>query len=441
MSPLRTPTAAASLASWVTHRARPLAGRHDDYDDLMELVGDARIVMLGEATHGTAEFYATRARFTQRLIEEKGFNLVAIEGDWPDALRVDDYVSGGAGTAREALEGFKRFPTWMWRNSVVLGFVEWLRAHNLRRGKEGPVRFYGLDLYCLHGSMESVLRFLDRVDPAAAARARGRYACFEPFGSDTQQYARLVHLLPDTCEADVTRVMVDLARERARYERHAGPDAAFAAELNALAAVDAEHYYRMMTFGGAVTWNLRDRHMVETLERTLAHMGPDAKAVLWEHNSHIGDFRATGIGRSGHLNVGQLLRERYGAQVVAVGYGTHRGTVTAASAWDGPAAYKRVPPARAGSYEDIFHRAEHAAFYLRLKGLDYRLPDAWLFEVRDERAIGVVYDPEREHFANYVPSRLAERYDAFLFFDETLAVEPLDPGPEPPGLETYPTGL
>lgn len=432
----------APLAEWVRHHVRPLGGRRDDDDALMDLVGDAHIVMLGEASHGTAEFYATRARITRRLIEEKGFDLVAIEGDWPDALMVDQYVAGGPGTALEALSGFQRFPTWMWRNAVVLRFVEWLRAHNDRVGRaDRRVRFYGLDLYSLHASMEAVIRFVERVDPMAAALVRERYGCFEPFGADTQQYARLVHGLPESCEHAVVQVMVDLARQRARYQGHAGRDAVFEAEMNALSALDAEHYYRMMAFGGAVTWNLRDRHMVETLERVLAHMGPETKAVLWEHNSHIGDFRATAIARSGHLNVGQLLRERFGRQAVAVGFGTHRGTVTAASAWDGPAEYKRVPPARAGSYEAIFHAAGLSGFFLPLRGLDYRRPDAWLFEVRDERAIGVVYDPAREHFGNYVPARLAERYDAYLYFDETLAVEPLDPGPEPPGLETYPSGL
>lgn len=436
------PTRLAPFSNWVRQNVQPLTGRPDDFDALLDLIGESRIVMLGEATHGTAEFYATRARITQRLIEEKGFDLVAIEGDWPDALEVNRYVRGAAGSAEESLAGFRRFPAWMWRNTVILDFVRWLRSHNEQRSLGQPkVGFYGLDLYSLHASMEAVVQFLDRVDPEEAAIARQRYACFEPFGADTQQYALSAHFLATTCEEEVIQTLVEFMRHRNAYALRTSEDSAFEAELNAIAVLRAERYYRHMVRGGAVTWNLRDRHMVATLQRLLARGGPRTKAVLWEHNSHIGDFRATYQGESGQVNVGQLLRETYGKQAVAIGFGTYRGTVTAASAWDGPAEFKRVPPAREGSYEAIFHLANVPAFYLELRHLPIWKPDSWLYETRDERAIGVVYDPELERDRNYVPSRLAKRYDAYLFYDETLAIEPLDLGKGPGGLETYPTGL
>lgn len=426
-------------ADWVRLSARPMRAIPEDFDDFMAAVGDARIVMLGEASHGTAEFYATRARMTRRLIEEKGFSFVAIEGDWPDSAQVNRFVRGGSGEALEALGGFRRFPIWMWRNTVVLAFVEWLRAWNDRLPPPARVGFYGLDLYSLHASIEAVLAFLDRVDPAAAEVARERYACFGPFGDDTQQYALNAHFLAASCEDEVVATLLDLREQRARYAALTSADEAFDAELNATAAANAECYYRQMVVGGPTTWNLRDRHMAATLERLLAHLGPDAKAVVWEHNSHIGDFRATYEGESGHLNVGQLVRDRHGADAFAVGFGTYRGTVTAARAWDAPPEFMRVPPAREDSIEAVFHLARIPSLYLDLRELTRG--GAWLSETRPERAIGVVYHPEREAFGNYVPSRLAERYDAYVFHDETLAVEPLDLGPEPPGLETYPSGL
>lgn len=437
-----SPEATLHLSDWVRRRALPLTGGEGDFDDLMDLLGDARIVMLGEASHGTADFYATRARLTQRLIAEKGFDLVAIEGDWPDSLGVNRFVKGGPGTALDSLRGFRRYPTWMWRNTVVLSFIEWLRAFNDGLGGRRPkVGFYGLDVYSLHASMEAVLRFLRRVDPQAAAVAQERFACFEPFGEDTQQYALRAHFLSESCEQEVVQTLKDLQQRRWRYVGETSSEAVFEAELNALAVLDAERYYRAMVASDATSWNLRDEHMATVLERLLAHGGPDTKAILWEHNTHIGDFRATGEAAAGYLNIGQLVRERYGHDAVAVGFGTHRGTVTCSSEWDGPAEFKRVPPARPGSYEDVFHQSGIANFYLRLKGLEPTdMPDAWLYQPQDERAIGVVYHPERENYGNYLSSRLAERYDAYFFFDETLAVEPIDQGPVPPGLETYPLG-
>ena len=432
----------ADLAEWTRTHARPLVGGKADFDDVIEQIGDARVVMLGEASHGTAEYYATRARLTQRLITEKGFNFVAIEGDWPDSYRVNRYVRGGPGTAIESLEGFKRFPTWMWRNNVTLDFIQWLRNHNDHLPASRPkVGFYGLDVYSLHTSIEEVLRYMRSVDPEGARAAAERYACLDPFKDDTQEYAFSAHYLSTSCEDDVVSNLLALAENRARYVEASSEEAYFAAELNAIAATNAERYYRLMVHGGAVTWNLRDKHMVDVLNRILKHLGPGSKAILWEHNTHIGDFRATYEGQTGHLNVGQLVREQYGEAAFAVGFGGYQGTVTAASAWDMPAEFKRVPPAREGSYEAIFHQAGLPAFYLGLKRFaPDAMPDGWLYQTRDERAIGVVYHAERERFGNYVPSQLARRYDAYYFFDETLAVEPLDWGPEPPGLETYPTG-
>lgn len=432
-----------TLADWVKAHAQPIEGKATDFDALMERIGEARIVMLGEATHGTAEFYAIRAQLTQRLILEKGFSMVAIEGDWPDAARVNRYVTGkpedGAPeTALDALAGFQRFPSWMWRNTVLRDFVDWLHAHNART-PERMTRFYGLDLYSLHASIAEVLRYLETVDPPAAAKARERYACFEPF-QDTQDYALSAPYMAESCEDQVVSTLLDLQRRRGDYAKRSSPEAVLDAELNALAALNAERYYRQMIYGGTVTWNLRDHHMMDVLNRLLAHAGPDSKAVLWEHNSHIGDFRATYEGRSGHVNVGQLVREQYGDRSIAVGLGTHRGTVTAASVWDGAHAFMPVPPARTHSYEAIFHEAGMERFYLDLDARRLEGEGQWLFDTREERAIGVVYHPERERWTNYVPSRLASRYDAYLFFDETLAIEPLDPF-EAPGLETYPEGL
>lgn len=428
-----------ALAKW----AQPLGGSEADYDDLVDLIGDARVVMLGEASHGTHEFYAVRAEITKRLIERHGFGFVAIEGDWPDAYRVDRWVKGGAGDVNDALAGFKRFPTWMWRNAPVEGFVRWLRDRNAGRDAGEPeVGFYGLDVYSLHTSMGEVVKYLRGVDPAAAEAAARHYACLDPFADDTAAYAWQVHFTDKSCEDGVVQAMIDLRAKRLEYAGRTGEEAAFDAEINALAALNAERYYRLMVHGGATTWNLRDRHMVAVLERLLEKHGPASKAIVWEHNSHIGDFRATYEGEGGHVNVGQLVRERFGPAAIAVGFGTHRGTVTAATAWDGPPRFMRVPPAREGSYEHVFERLEPAAFYLPLARIGAEDPaGAWLRETRGERAIGVVYDPRREAFGNYVPTRLADRYDAYLFFETTLAVEPLDQGPGAPGLEAYPTGL
>ncbi|HEX8353889.1 MAG TPA: erythromycin esterase family protein [Pyrinomonadaceae bacterium] len=444
---------AARVAEAVRAAARPLEGAAADYDPLMEMVGGARFVLLGEASHGTHEFYAERAEITKRLITERGFTAVAVEADWPDAYRVNRYVRGESedADAREALGGFGRFPTWMWRNTVVVEFVEWLRAHNEALPAGAPrVGFYGLDLYSLYTSIEAVLGYLDKVDPEAARRARRRYSCFEHFGEDAQSYAyAAAYGAAESCEPGVVEQLVELRRrapELANRDGRVARDEFFYAEQNARLVKNAEEYYRSM-FGGRVnSWNMRDKHMAETLDALFAHLsaeGQDARVAVWEHNSHLGDARATEMGEGGEWNVGQLVRERYARDCVLVGFTTHRGTVTASSDWGEPGRRKRVRPALEGSYEALFHEAGPGRFMLDLREAGpardlLRLP-------RLERAIGVIYRPETERLSHYFHARLAEQFDAVLHFDETRAVEPLERAPhweagdEPP--ETYPSGF
>jgi erythromycin esterase-like protein len=411
---------------------RGLTGAAGDYDPLLKWIGDARFVLLGEASHGTHEFYKERAQITKRLIKEKGFTAVAVEADWPDAYRVNRYVRGLGDDAEaiDALADFKRFPAWMWRNADVLDFVGWLRAYNEALSLNARVGFYGLDLYSLHASIEAVLKYLGQVDPEAARRARYRYSCFEHFGEDTQAYGYAASFgLTETCETEVVDQLIELQRRAAEYARRDGRVAAdefFFAEQNARLVKDAEEYYRSMFRGRVSTWNLRDRHMVETLHALVAHLeeqGQNPKVVVWAHNSHLGDARATDMGRSGEFNVGQLVRERYGNQAVLVGFSTHRGTVTAASSWDGPAERKRVRPALAGSYESLFHDVGRSRFMLDLR--DGAAAEA-LRQQRLERAIGVIYLPQSERVSHYFYATMPDQFDVVLHFDETRAVEPLE---------------
>jgi erythromycin esterase-like protein len=384
--------------------------------------------MLGEGTHGTAEFYRLRHSITQRLIQEKGFRLIAVEGDWPDAYQVNDFVRGRSeGTARDALAAFQRFPTWMWGNQDVLDFITWLRQYN--DGLRDPARkvgFYGLDLYSLFASMEAVISYLERVDPESAEIARRQFACFEPYGPNMQAYAMLAgyHGLA-SCEKEVLAVLEDIRRRREQYLAKAPEIEHFYAEQSARLAAAAERYYRAMLRGDPDSWNVRDEYMFETLQRLLAHAGPDAKVVVWAHNTHVGDYRATGMHAEGYLNIGQLARERYGRQMVAVGFGTHRGTVTAADEWGGEPERKRVPPALADSYEDVFHRLGIPQFLLLLRDLPDQPMANLLRGPRRERAIGVVYNPALERFGNWFEARLPDQFDAYIFVDQTHAVQPL----------------
>lgn len=436
----------------VRDAAHPLVGVGTDYNPLLEFIGDARFVLLGEASHGTHEFYRQRAQITKRLIQEKGFTAVAVEADWPDAYRVNKYVRGQSGDADavEALAGFKRFPAWMWRNADVLDFIGWLREYNdsLPSGAT-RIGFYGLDLYSLHASIQAVLNYLDKVDPEGAQRARHRYACFEHFGQDPQEYGYAAGLgLSHTCESEVITQLIDLQRRAGEYARRDGRIAAddfFYAEQNARLVKDAEQYYRTMFRERVSSWNLRDRHMAETLDSLVEYFAlqsQPAKVVLWAHNSHLGDARATQMGRAGEWNVGQLVRQKHSRDCVLVGFTTYSGTVTAASNWGGPAERKRVRPAMPGSYEALFHDAGVPSFLLTLPH-GARVTQG-LREPMLERAIGVIYLPESELASHYFHARLSDQFDAVIHFDQTRAVEPLEPTGEwevGEPAETFPSGI
>jgi erythromycin esterase len=428
--------------------ARPLNGE-DDLDPLMKRIGDARYVLLGEASHGTSEYYTWRARISQRLIQEKGFSFIAVEGDWPDCYQVNRYVKGApdsGANGSDVLHAFDRWPTWMWANEEVVDLAEWLRRHNDQVPEEAKAGFYGLDVYSLWASMRAVIDYLERTDPEAVRAAWQAFRCFEPYGEDVQQYAWATRFVRQSCEDEVVSLLAELRRKAPQY-REQNREAYFNAEQDALVVKNAERYYRTMVRGGSASWNLRDQHMVETLERLVQHHGPTAKAIVWEHNTHIGDARATDMARTGMLNVGQLVRERRAEEgVVLVGFGSHHGSVIAATEWDAPMERMPVPPAREGSWEDVLHRASAADKLLILSDDSLAsLPSCppSLLETRGHRAIGVVYDPAYEAFGNYVETVLPRRYDAFLYLDETQALHPLHMAPqpalEPP--ETFPTGV
>jgi erythromycin esterase-like protein len=428
---LAIPDAAAIRA--VADAAHPLLGTPRDFDPLLELVGSARVVLLGEASHGTHDFYRVRAEITKRLIREHGFQAVAVEADWPDAYRVNRYVRGRSpdADAADALGGFARFPQWMWRNADVLDFVGWLREHNDGLPEPRQAGFYGLDLYSLHASIAAVLDYLRLVDPEAADRAARRYACFDHFGVDPQAYGYAATMgLAPSCEREVVSQLTELRAAAAQYARRNGriaPDDLFFAERNARVVATAEQYYRTMFRSDVDSWNLRDRHMADTLVALgefLASHATAPKIVVWAHNSHQGDARATELAVRGELNLGQLARERYGSAAALVGFTTYTGSVSAASGWDEPVERKLVRPALPGSYEALFHDSNAGNFYL-----DLRAPsDAVraLAVTRLERAIGVVYRPESERLSHYFSARLPQQFDAVFHYDHTRAVEPLE---------------
>ncbi|HEV2146981.1 MAG TPA: erythromycin esterase family protein [Longimicrobiaceae bacterium] len=409
----------------VRQAAVPLTGAPGDLDALMAMVGDARVVLLGESTHGTHEFYAERARITRRLVEEKGFTEVAVEGEWPAAARVDRWIRG-AGTdpnAAQALSGFTEFPLWMWRNAEVRELVEWMRAHNaaLPAGA-APVRFRGLDVYSLFTSADEVVRYLERTDPAAAERARRRYSCFARFRGSPQAYGQAVEAgSAPSCQAQAAE---QLAETMARTADAAGADDLFGAQRNASVVAGAEAYFRGL-FEGVNTWNLRDRHMMATLEALLARPAADGRptrAVVWAHNTHVGDARATHMGERGDLSLGQLARERHGEGAVLVGFTTYDGRVMAAREWGAPGEERDVRPALPGSFAALFHEAGIPAFFLPLRG---RGADDPLAARRLERAIGVVYLPASERQSHYFHAVLREQFDAVVHLDRTRAVRPL----------------
>lgn len=429
----------------------PLGGEPRDYDPLLALVKDARFALLGEASHGTHEFYRERAEITKRLILEKRCRAVAVEGDWPDAYRVNRYVRGLSEDAHAdaALSGFKRFPMWMWRNTVVRDFVEWLRRHNEHKPAHEQAGFYGIDLYSLFGSIEAVLGYLDKVDPEAARRARFRYSCFDHFGEDTQAYGYAASFgMSKTCEDAVVAQLLELLRTAGNYAQRDGrgeADEFFFAEQNARLVKNAEEYYRTMFRGRVSSWNLRDQHMVETLQALDQHLSRDgepARMAVWAHNSHLGDASATEMGDAGEWNVGQLMRQHYGRDATLIGFSTHAGTVSAASDWGGDVEFKRVRPGLQESYEALFHEVGVERFLLCLR--DNEALEAALRAPRLQRAIGVIYLPETERSSHYFHTRLAKQFDAVIHLDMTRALEPLERGPQTiteEAPETYPSGI
>ena len=425
-----------ALGRDILARSSPLADAAD-LDPLLDRIGEARYVLLGEASHGTHEYYLWRARLSRRLIEEKGFSFIAVEGDWPDCFRANRYARGETddASAAEALAGFTRWPTWMWANWEVAALVDWLRGHNERHPDRQNIGFFGLDVYSLRESLEAIAGFLGEHHPEAVEDARRAFRCFEALGGDDpQEYALATRLVPASCEREVLDLLREV-RDRVRADTARGDLAVLDAETNAEVVRGAEAYYRTMILGGPGSWNLRDRHMAATLDRLLAFHGPEAKAIVWAHNTHVGDARHTDMAGEGMLNLGQIVREEHAAEgVVLVGFGSYEGSAIAGRAWGAPMEAMPVPPARAGSWEAALH----------LLGGEDRLllfpPEAApsaLAAPRGHRAIGVVYRPEAE-WGNYVPTALPLRYDAFLYLDRTRALHPMRVQPDAGPPELYP---
>lgn len=434
-------SASRQLVAEIQELARPLQ-KPSDLEPLLRRIRNAKVVLLGEASHGTHEYYTWRTAITQRLVEEAGFSFVAVEGDWPDCYDVTRFVKGYPQTSNDVIETlhtFRRWPTWMWANEEVRDLITWLRDWNGPRPSADQIGFYGLDMYSLWESLYAVMGFLKKHQPDALPAARRALQCFEPFGEDAQEYARFTSFVPRTCEDDVVKLLAKI-RSAPRSYRGDGRDEQFAAEQNALVVKNAEKYYRTMMRSDDSSWNVRDRHMADTLDRLLTHHGPAAKAIVWEHNTHVGDARFTDMADDGMVNVGQLAREMYGPDSVAiVGFGSHHGTVIAGDDWDAPWEIMTVPAARTDSWESVLHEVGAENKLLVFSGGSKELAQR-----RGHRAIGVVYHPDREQFGNYVPTVLPKRYDAFLYIDETTAVRPLIPAAEAEVEElpeTYPSGV
>lgn len=413
----------------------------DGLDPLLEKIGDAPIVLLGEASHGTHEYYVWRARITKRLIMEKGFNLLAVEGDWPDCYLINRYIRNydtGARSSLEVLNNFHRWPTWMWANWEIAALMDWLKQYNHDKPFSRQTGFYGLDVYSLWESLEAIMDYLEKNDREALADAQKAFQCFEPFDREGQDYAAYTRFTPESCEGEVLDLLDKIRQRVPLYD--SDPEGPFNAEQNALVAVNAEKYYREMIKGGPGSWNVRDKHMVETLERILNFHEGNTKAVVWEHNTHIGDARATGMYRNGMVNVGQLVREKWGNDAcVLVGFGSYKGSVIAGRAWGDRMQKLRVPEARNNSWEDLLHQAAPVNKLIITNDME-KYPE--LQEPLDHRAIGVVYNPEQERYGNYVSSLIPQRYDAFIHIDETEALHPLKMQPDLKRTpETYPWGL
>ncbi len=430
-----------TIAKLLREVAEPLPDLDEpDFGSLLERIGDARLVLIGEATHGTSEFYALRARITRELIRSRGFSIVAAEADWPDAMRINRYVRGEIEAGRP-WHAFARFPTWMWRNEETIAFVEWLRDWNSLRRAEQPAGFFGLDLYSMYRSIRMVLDYLDRVDPPAARVARERYGCLTPWEGDPATYGRAALTgRYRVCEKEAVAILTDMLARQVEYSQRDG-ERYFDGVQNARLVADAERYYRAMYYGNVESWNLRDRHMFETLEALLRFHGPASKAVIWAHNSHLGDARATEMGARGELNVGELCRRAFGDQAFLIGFGTDHGTVAAASVWDGPLEMKHVRPSHPLSYERLCHDSGVPAFLLHLREPRRQELRVELEEPRLERAIGVVYRPDTELESHYFHAALPHQFDEYIWIDDTKSVRPLSEAMARSFPPTHPFGV
>ena len=396
-----------------------------DLTPLLEAIGDAKIVLLGEASHGTSEFYTVRAKLSKLLIEQKGFSAIAVEGDWPSSQHVNRYIKGYGKekkTAHDVLKAFNRWPTWMWANEEIAEFIYWLKVHNNNQVMEHKVGFYGIDMYSLWESIEEIIRYLTESNPTGVdlELAQKAFSCFEPFNGLPEHYAISTAHFPQVCIDEVSNLLASIRSHKDHYKD--AQETNLNVKVNALVAKNAEEYYRTMLEDNARSWNIRDKHMVEAIHEVRNHYGEDAKIIVWEHNTHIGDARATTMPEDGMLNVGQLLREQLSAEdVYAVGFGTHRGTVIAADKWGVPFEQIAVPPARQHSWEDLLHNAGAFDKLFIFNEENRKHFASWI----GHRAVGVVYNPEFEAYGNYVPSQISNRYDAFIFIDQTQALKPL----------------
>ncbi|WP_346797265.1 erythromycin esterase family protein [Halomonas sp. Bachu 37] len=436
-------TSARQTANAIAAACEPLPELQEEeaFGAQFDRFGKAKVVLLGEASHGTSEFYRARAAITRRLVEYHGFNIVAVEADWPDASRIDRHVRHRP-SAGDEQQAFTRFPTWMWHNREVETFIQWLRHHNAGLSFNQRTSFRGLDIYSLGTSIFAVLDYLDRIDPETARIARQRYGCLTPWHNEPARYGHdVLRGERDACEEAVIEQLQTLLNHRLDYMARDGEEAYFDATQNARVIRAAEQYYRLMYRGSTESWNLRDRHMFDTLQQLMQAKGPDAKVVVWAHNSHIGDASATEMGWQGQFNIGELCRKAYGDDAVLIGFGTHTGSVAAADNWDSPMKIKQVMPSRDDSFERIFHETRLPRALIELR--HPRQPDVreLLTQTRLERAIGVIYRPESEYFSHYFKASLAEQFDAYVWFDETSAVTPL-PSARPQGVpDTYPFGV
>lgn len=435
------PAVSVSTPGLIARHAETFATPEDaNLEPLLRRIGNARVVLIGEASHGTSEFYRVRARITQFLIETKGFRIVAAEADWPDAARFDNYVRHRDVPPSE-WTAFARFPTWMWRNEETRGFVDWLHQRNSAMSYDDRAAFYGLDLYSLYTSVRAVIDYLDTVDPDLAATARQRYGCLTPWEADPAAYGRAA--LRGTyhkCEQAVTHMLVELLQQRQAYAFRDG-ERFFDASQNARLVANAEQYYRVMYYGSRASWNLRDSHMFDTLKNVLEHHGPSSKAVVWAHNSHVGNATATEMGRRGEHNIGQLCREHFGMACYTIGFGTNDGTVAAATGWDEPMQVMRVWPAHPQSYERLFHMTNAPGLLLPLTGSDTIEVRDKLMKPRLERAIGVIYRPESELASHYFEAVLPNQFDEYIWIDRTSAVKPFDVVELEGVPDTYPFGV